>query len=75
MTETAQRLKTELAALPQKDRAELAQILLHSLEVNELEGNEAWEIELERRMDEICVGNAVGEPAESVFAQLREKYS
>jgi putative addiction module component (TIGR02574 family) len=34
-----------------------------------------WDAELARRVEEIRTGKAVGEPAEEVFAKLREKYS
>ena len=75
MTEIAQRLRTELAALPRQDRAELAQLLLHSLDDDAEEGDESWDTELARRMEEIRNGRAAGEPADSVFSQLRERYS
>jgi hypothetical protein len=39
------------------------------------DSNAAWETELARRADEIRTGQAVGEPAEKVFAELRSKYS
>lgn len=35
----------------------------------------AWDAELERRMEEIGSGKALGEPADKVFTELREKYS
>ena len=76
MTEIAERLKQELSQLDARDRAEIAEFLLCSLDS---EGNEsvdeAWEAELNRRVAEIESGQAVGTPAEVVFARLREKYS
>jgi putative addiction module component (TIGR02574 family) len=76
MSETAERLKTELAQLPPQDRAELAHFLIHSLEEGaDADAEAAWDAELARRMAEIWSGSAVGQPAQQVFAELREKYS
>ena len=75
MTETAERLKSELSRLPAQDRAELAFFLIDSLDPQQDEDAEAaWESELERRAEEIRSGRAIGEPAESVFRELREKH-
>ena len=76
MTETGEKLKTELSLLSQKDRAELAHFLLHSLG-EEVEGDSeaAWDVELARRAEEIKSGKAKGELAEKVIAELRDKYS
>jgi putative addiction module component (TIGR02574 family) len=75
MTETAEKLKLELAQLSSQDRAELASFLIHSLdEESEHDVESAWDIELTRRMQEINEGSASGQPAIQVFAELREKY-
>jgi putative addiction module component (TIGR02574 family) len=76
MTETAERMKHELAQLSQRDRAELAHFLIHSLdEEADPDAEAAWDAELARRMAEIQSGQAVGEPAEQVFAEIRAKYT
>jgi len=76
MTETAERLKPELAQLSAQDRAALAHYLIHSLDEDEEPGAEAaWDAELARRAEEIKSGKAVGEPADKVFRELREKHS
>lgn len=76
MTEAAERLKTELAQLPTADRAELAHFLLHSLdEETDSDADAAWEAELQRRWSEVQSGQAIGEPADKVFAELRKKHS
>ena len=68
-------LKSELLQLPMDQRAELAHILIHSLDEGaDADVEAAWDAELARRMEQIERGEARGEPAESVFAQLREKY-
>jgi putative addiction module component (TIGR02574 family) len=78
MSETAEKLKSELAALPTEDRAELAYYLLRSLDP-ELDADDnveaAWDAELARRGAEINSGQAEWRPTEDVFARLREKYS
>ena len=76
MTDTALRLKSELAQLPQQDRAALAHYLIDSLDTEVDEDADAlWEAELKRREQEIRSGAAVGEPARKVLAELREKHS
>lgn len=76
MTETVERLKAELSALSQRERAELAHFLIQSLDQEEEpETEEAWAMELARREEEICSGRAIGIPAEQVHAELRKKYS
>ena len=74
MSETAERMKLELAQLSPRDRAELAHFLIHSLDEEvDPDTEAAWDAELARRMAEIKSGKAVGEPAEQVFAKLRGK--
>jgi putative addiction module component (TIGR02574 family) len=76
MTQTAERLKSELAQLSTQERAELAYYLLHSLdETVETEAEAAWDAELAERMAGIENGKATGEPADKVFIELRRKYS
>ena len=76
MTATTEKLITELAGLPAKDRAEVAQFLLHSLDgAANAEVEAAWDVELERRAGMIRGGTATGEPAEQVFAELRQRFA
>jgi putative addiction module component (TIGR02574 family) len=73
MTEAAEQLKAQLSM---QERAELAHFLIHSLdEAVDADAEAAWDAGLARRMEEIRSGNAVGEPADQVFAELRKKYS
>lgn len=75
MTATAERLKAELVGLPQIDRAQLAYFLIQSLEPpSSKRSEEALEVELERRAEEIRTGRAIEEPAEKVFAELGAKF-
>ena len=76
MTETAEKLKLELAQLSTEERAELAYFLIHSLDEESDVGIEsAWEVELTQRMAGIHNGTASGKPSTQVFNELREKYS
>jgi len=50
----------------------LARFLIHSLDEG-ADAEAAWDIELSRRVEQIRSGKAVGEPAENVFADLRER--
>ena len=75
MTKIAEKLREELLQLPSQDRAELAYCLIRSLDDKDDAATQAaWEAELERRWQEMESGVVVGEPAESVFAELRKKY-
>jgi putative addiction module component (TIGR02574 family) len=76
MTDTAEKLKAQLSQLSGQERAELAQFLIQSLDEGvDADAEAAWDAELARRMAEIRIGKAVGEPAETVFAELRKKYA
>jgi len=75
MTETAEKLKSQLAQLAGEDRAELAYFLIRSLDEEPETGVQAaWEAELEQRWQEMESGKVAGAPAEEVFAELRKKY-
>jgi putative addiction module component (TIGR02574 family) len=76
MTETAAQLKNMLSQLSANDRAELARFLIESLDEGmDDDAEAAWEAELARRLTEIESGSARGEAVETVFAELRKKYS
>jgi putative addiction module component (TIGR02574 family) len=75
MTETAEKLKTALCQLSSQERAEIASFLIHSLDEEvDPDAEAAWDIEIAARMQQIQKGTASGEPAESVFSRLKEKY-
>jgi putative addiction module component (TIGR02574 family) len=74
MTATGERMKAELDRLPAQDRAALAAYLIESLdEEMDPDAEAAWDEELARREAEIRSGQAVGEPADEVFARLRSR--
>ncbi len=76
MSETAERIRTELATLSESERAELARFLIESLNDAQADESDAvWDAELARRAKEIEAGAVQGEPAEQAIATLRAKYS
>lgn len=75
MIPTVDQLKTTLAALPVSDRAELAHYLLTSLDEANDDGDEtSWQDELNRRIEEVRSGKAIGIPLESVLDELRQRH-
>lgn len=76
MSDDAEELKSKLALLPARDRAELASFLIDSLdEETDPDWEAAWNRELSRREAEINCGQATSEPAARVFTELREKHA
>ncbi len=76
MSEIAEKLKSDLSRLSSRERAELAHFLIASLDDGmDADAAAAWDAELARRMQDIESGKDLGEPADKVFAELREKYS
>jgi putative addiction module component (TIGR02574 family) len=65
-------IEKQAMALPEKDRAALAERLLASLDEGEDEGvEEAWAVEAERRDRELQEGKVKGRPASEVLARVR----
>jgi len=64
----------EALALPSESRAELAEILIQSLDEKEDETiRDAWLAEIRRRDQEIRSGLPVTKPADQVFKEAREQ--
>ena len=70
MTTTAEKLCSDLLALPEEDRAELAQILLDSLAPGLSEDDPGFLEELARREADMRSGKSVPIPVEEVFARI-----
>jgi putative addiction module component (TIGR02574 family) len=65
----------EALLLPVKERAELASLLLDSLdELSEEENDQLWEEESERRYAAYKAGKIDAVPADEVFARLRARH-
>ena len=75
MTENAERVKREVLQLPESERAELAQLLIQSLD-QECDANAeaAWDAELARRLKRLEAGSAQLRPAFEVLAEITDKY-
>ena len=74
MSETVEKLKERIEMLTNQERAEIARFVIDSLDQETDDDAEAaWEMELARRMSDIDGGRLVGEPADQVFAELRQR--
>ena len=73
MSEAVARILSHINQLSQEERADLAYAFLCSLEPEEEGVREAWDAELARRVADIQSGQAVGKPAEQLFAELRNQ--
>lgn len=73
MTVASEQLRAELLSLPEKDRAELAEMLIESLGCPPgiyHEDDPAFLEELARREADMLSGKSVPIPAEEVFARI-----
>jgi putative addiction module component (TIGR02574 family) len=70
MTDSVARILSEVEQLSGDERAEVAYAVLRLLGPEHDAEGDAFEAELARRVDEIQSGQAVGRPADEVFARL-----
>ena len=69
-----EKVTAEALTLPHESRAELAEILIQSLEEKEDEEiRSAWLAEIRRRDQEIRYGSSVTKPASMVLKEAREQ--
>lgn len=74
MTTVVQTLEAAALALPAKDRAELAQSLLRSLDATAGEASDLeWAQEAKRRYEELQDGSVEGIASDLVFAAARAR--
>lgn len=66
--------KDQLGSLPEAARLELVVFLMQTLEPSEPDAEEAWQIEVSRRAEEVRQGRAKGRPAAEVFRTMRERH-
>lgn len=72
MSDLVIELSQKSQALRPEERARLAEMLLDSLHPNADQSvQDAWDVELKRRIDEVDRGVATLVSAEDVFAQVR----
>lgn len=76
MSKSVDLLMPKLERLSKRDRKQLANFLLATLDAEERrEIERAWEIEIDRRVREIRSGKVAGRPAEEASADVRNKLS
>ena len=74
MSDTLMELKQKAAELSDAERADLALSLIESLDgPADLDVEEAWRIEIERRIGQIDRGEVELIPGDEVFARLRRR--
>jgi len=74
MASTLFELKQKAAQLPDAERAELALSLIESLDgPGDPDVEEAWRLEIERRIGQIDRGEVRLVPGDEVFARLRRR--
>lgn len=69
------KLIAEISDLPVKQRAEIADEILKTLNRSDPEIEKAWAKEAQRRLKEFENGEVEAIPGEQVERELREKYS
>lgn len=78
MKATLEKVAEEALGLSLSERSALTRILIQTLDPEPAEDAEevrqAWQVEVEKRVDEILSGRAKTVPAAEVFAKLRAKY-
>jgi putative addiction module component (TIGR02574 family) len=76
MTQLAEKIQSEALQLADADRAELARVLIQSLDSeSDADVEAAWDRELEHRVKRVESGESAGRPVEDVSADLRAKHS
>jgi putative addiction module component (TIGR02574 family) len=72
MDDLAREIEAKALQLPPKERAQLAERLISSLDPeSDRDAEQAWIEEAERRLDELESGKVAGIPAEQVLEKAR----
>ena len=78
MKSSLEQVAAEAMSMSLADRSTLTRILLETLgpesESNAAEIEQAWDAEIEKRVDEILSGKVKTIPADEVFARIRAKF-
>ena len=78
MKATLEQVAEEAMSLSLTDRSALTRILIQTLDPGPVEDSaeveKAWQVEVEKRVDDYLSGRAKAIPAEEVFAKIRAKY-
>jgi len=73
MSNVLAELKEKAAQLSESERADLALALIESLDGPAAAVEEAWRVEIERRVGEIDRGEVKPIPGDEVFAEVRRR--
>lgn len=71
---TFEELIAEAVSLPFDMRAQMADVLLRSLNSADAEVEEAWAVEAERRLQEVRSGKVKTIPGDEVEARIRKRF-
>ena len=78
MPATLKQVANDARSLAPAERDKLLAMLIHDLHPDEdlpaEDIEKAWDVEIERRVEEIKSGKVVGRPMEQVLNELRAKY-
>jgi putative addiction module component (TIGR02574 family) len=74
MAMTFEELIAEAVSLPFDMRAQMADVLLRSLNSADAEVEEAWAVEAERRLQEVRSGKVKTIPGDEVEARIRKRF-
>jgi putative addiction module component (TIGR02574 family) len=78
MKATLEQVAEDALSLSLPDRSALTRILIQASDAepaeNPAEVEQAWQVEVEKRVDEILSGRVKTIPAEEVFSNLRAKH-
>jgi len=72
MKATTQQLRKAVVRLPFHDRQEIAEALIASF-ATQPEIDAYWDVEIERRLEDLRTGKVKGIPAEDVFREARKR--
>ena len=75
MTALAEKIGKEALALSESERANIARLLIDSIDGPAASDAQAeWDAELQRRLREVESGTAKGRPAADVFSEIRAQH-
>jgi putative addiction module component (TIGR02574 family) len=75
MTALAEKIGKEALALSESERANIARLLIDSIDgPSDSDAQATWDAELQRRLREVESGTAKGRPATAVFAEIRAQH-
>lgn len=74
MPATLEQTAIDALSLAERERAQLAHVLIASLGTGDGNFSDEWDAEICRRVDEINRGTARGRPATDIVREIRARY-